>query len=80
MMPQLNRTWLFNLAEDPGETKNLAEENPQLVIKMVSLLKEHDVQMVPPIWGSVGAVSRNVDIHLPKEPDPLSDDYIYWSN
>ena len=36
---QQDRMELFNLAEDPGETKNVAAENPQVVTDLRSLLQ-----------------------------------------
>ncbi len=35
------KRWLFNLAEDPGETQNLADSNPAKVGELLSLLHDH---------------------------------------
>ena len=80
VVPQLAKTWLFNLAEDPGETTNLAELNPNVVDELMLLLEEHNKQMVPPKWDSVGAIPINVDKHLRQTQDLVTDTYIYWSN
>jgi len=80
VVPQLAKTWLFNLAEDPGETTNLAELNPNVVDELMLLLEEHNKQMVPPKWDSVGAIPINVDKHLRQTQDLVTDTYVYWSN
>ena len=80
VVPQLAKTWLFNLAEDPGETTNLAGTNPDVVDELMVLLEEHNAQMVPPKWDSAGAMPINVDKHLRQIRDPATDTYIYWSN
>ena len=80
VVPQLSKTWLFNLSEDPGETTNLADTNPDVVDELMMLLEEHNAQMVPPKWDSAGAMPINVDKHLRQVRDPATDTYIYWSN
>ena len=80
VVPQLSKTWLFNLSEDPGETTNLADANPDVVDELMMLLEEHNAQMVSPKWDSAGAMPINVDKHLRQVRDPATDTYIYWSN
>ena len=80
VVPQLSKTWLFNLSEDPGETTNLADANPDVVDELLMLLEEHNAQMVSPKWDSAGAMPINVDKHLRQVRDPATDTYIYWSN
>ncbi|NKB98248.1 MAG: sulfatase-like hydrolase/transferase [Pseudomonadales bacterium] len=80
VVPQIDKTWLFNLAEDPGEQFNLAEREPEIVEEIMGLLAQHNSEMVPPLWDSTGASPINVDKHLRQEMDPEKDAYIYWSN
>ncbi len=80
VVPQLEKTWLFNLATDPGERTNLANEEPEVVEEIMALLAQHNAEMVEPLWDSVGASAINVDKHLRQEMDPEADAYIYWSN
>ncbi len=80
VVPQLSKTWLFDLSEDPGETMNLADANPDVVDELMKLLEEHNAQMVAPKWDSAGAMPINVDKHLRQAQDPAVDTYIYWSN
>jgi len=42
---------LFDLAADVGETKNLAEQKPELVKELAAALKEGDAQLAKPLWG-----------------------------
>jgi uncharacterized sulfatase len=77
--PQMGNTFLFDLATDPGESTDVAEQNPEMVTEIMTLLAEHNSQMVPPIWDSVAARAINVDKHILEEGDP-SDTYVYWSN
>jgi arylsulfatase A-like enzyme len=78
--PLIGKTWLFNLAVDPGESTNLADQEPAVVEEMMALLAQHNAEMVPPLWDSVAAMPVNVDKHLRQEMDPENDTYIYWSN
>lgn len=79
VVPQINKTWLFNMDTDPGEQVDLSEQEPEKVAEMMSLLAQHNAEMVEPLWDSVGASSINVDKHLRQEMTP-EDTYIYWSN
>jgi len=38
-MPERNTNYLYNLADDPGETTNLADEYPEIVQEMMMLLE-----------------------------------------
>ena len=78
--PLMGKTWLFNLASDPGESTNVAQENPEVVAEMMALLAAHNAEMVPPLWDSVGASSINVDKHLRQESNLEEDTFIYWNN
>ena len=45
-------TFLFDLDNDIGETKNLAEQEPEVVRKLQEAIKEWQSQMKPPAWPS----------------------------
>lgn len=78
--PMVGKTWLFDLASDPSETTNVADQNPGQVRDMLALLEQHNAEMVPPLWDSVGASPINVDKHKRQEMDPDTDTYVYWGN
>lgn len=78
--PLMGNTFLFDLATDPGESTNVAAQNPEVVAEIKQLLVKHNSEMVPPNWESVAAMSINVDKHLREEPDAKTDTYIYWGN
>ena len=78
--PLQDKTWLFDLSQDPGETTNLADQHPEVVDEILALLAQHNAEMVPPMWDSVGASPINVDKHLRQAMDPAVDEYVYWSN
>jgi len=80
VVPQLDKTWLFNLATDPGEQNNVADQEAEVVAEIMALLAQHNAEMVEPLWDSDSAFPINVDKHLRQEMDPETDTYIYWSN
>jgi arylsulfatase A-like enzyme len=53
--------FLFDLDSDIGETKNLAEQKPEIAQKLEDVLKEWQRQMKPPAWPSKPN-RRKVDI------------------
>jgi arylsulfatase A-like enzyme len=50
-----DRNWLYDLAEDIGEQKNLAMERPEIVERLKSLFDRWSGEMVEPLWPPVGA-------------------------
>ena len=73
------KRFLFHLSTDPTEQRNLAEQRPDKVEELETLLAVHNAEQVEPIWPSVISGPMVIDKHggQPFEPD---DDYIYWSN
>jgi uncharacterized sulfatase len=73
------KRFLFHLSTDPTEQRNLAEQRPDKVAELETLLAVHNAEQVEPIWPSVISGPMVIDKHggQPYEPD---DDYIYWSN
>jgi arylsulfatase A-like enzyme len=74
-----HRLWLYNLAADPTEQRNLAAANPAKVAQLTALLQRQDSQMVKPIWPSVLRGEIAVD-HPLGVPDKPGDDYVIWDN
>ena len=74
-----DKRWLYHLAEDPTERRNLAAERPDMLARLEALLAEHNAGQAEPRWPSVIDSPQLIDKHhlLPYEP---GDDYIYWPN
>ncbi|MFL2518854.1 MAG: sulfatase-like hydrolase/transferase [Candidatus Azotimanducaceae bacterium] len=70
-------TWLFNLNEDPTETRNLAAERPEKLAELKKLLAEHRAAQAPPLWPSLIDSPQLIDKHggMTFESD---DEYVYW--
>jgi arylsulfatase A-like enzyme len=73
------RTWLYHLAEDPTERRNLATENPAKLAQMSALLARQDAQMVKPLWPTVlrGPIAIDHPSNVADKPD---DEWITWDN
>jgi arylsulfatase A-like enzyme len=50
--PAANRDWeLYDLAHDPGETRDLAAERPAQLEKLLASFEKLDAEMAEPAWG-----------------------------
>lgn len=73
------RTWLFNLAEDPTEQVNLAETRPEERKRLEALMEAHWADAVPPLYPHQSEVPICIDNTIVDRPcDP--DNYIIWPN
>lgn len=73
------RSWLFNLAEDPTEQRDLSTQHPDKTAALSAALAQHNAQQQPPLWPSQLAIPVNIDNDL-SVPDQPDDTFIYWSN
>ena len=73
------KTWLFHLAEDPTEQRNLADAEPDRVASLLELLDEHNAAQAEPLWPSAITSPINIDKTL-LDPDAPDDEFIYWFN
>ena len=73
------RTWLFDLASDPTEQRDLSEERPEKVAELLAAMAAHDSEQAPPAWPSRALMPTNIDKDRSR-PDEAGDEYIYWSN
>lgn len=73
------KVWLYNLADDPLEQHNIADQHPQRVAEFVRQLNKHNAQQQPSLWPSLVSLPVLIDktSALPAQPD---DEYIYWPN
>jgi arylsulfatase A-like enzyme len=74
------KTWLFNLGEDPAEQKNLADENPAKLAEMMDALKAIDATQAKPLWPALVEAPMMIDRPLGGAPRGPEDEYIYWAN
>ena len=81
MQEQNDKTWLFNLNQDPTEQVNLSrsEEHGNKLETLRAILYELDNQMAEPLWPRLIESPIAVDYTIDKLPDT---DYesIIWSN
>ncbi|MBX3492617.1 MAG: sulfatase-like hydrolase/transferase [Parvibaculum sp.] len=72
------RTWLFNLNDDPTEQVNLAELYPERVAAMIEMLDAHDATQREPLFPAVGEMPVTIDKTLEEEATE-DDEFIYWA-
>ncbi|MBX3495435.1 MAG: sulfatase-like hydrolase/transferase [Parvibaculum sp.] len=72
------RTWLFNLNDDPTEQVNLAELHPERVAAMIEMLDAHDATQREPLFPAVGEMPVTIDKTLEEEATE-DDEFIYWA-
>lgn len=56
---------LYDLSQDPGESKNLAAQQPEVVAGLLVKMKDWEKQLKEPLWGA-GAPGR--EAKTPKKP------------
>lgn len=74
-----NKVWLFDLANDPTERRDLAKTRPDKVRELTAILAQLDSQMAKPAWPSLLSGAIYIDHPSDKPPKP-SDEYVYWDN
>ena len=73
------KRWLFNLATDPTEQRDLAAQMPDKVAELQSLLDDHNAAQAEPLWPSVLDSAQLIDKTEAEDYAP-GDEYIYWPN
>jgi uncharacterized sulfatase len=74
-----DQRWLFDLAADPTEQRNLAAERPEVVTALEDLLTRHNASQAAPLWPSVIESPVLID-KTGAEPYTEGDEYSYWPN
>lgn len=74
-----NKTWLFNLADDPTEQNNLAQTQPEKTAELEALLDAHHADSVGPLYAHKIASPIAVD-KTPLDGFEEGDEYIIWEN
>lgn len=73
------KTWLFDLASDPTEQRDLSGERPEKLAELSALLAAHEKEMAEPLWPALIEGSIAVD-HPLDVPMQDGDEYVYWAN
>jgi arylsulfatase A-like enzyme len=73
------RTWLFNLADDPTETRDLSRENPGKVAELTALLAAHHANAREPLYPFTVEGAISID-HSLAHRAPEGAEYVYWPN
>ena len=76
---RLEKSWLFDLANDPTEQRNLAEERPDKLAELQALLDAHHTDRTPPLYASVTDSPVMIDKTLAEQFEP-GDEYVYSPN
>jgi arylsulfatase A-like enzyme len=74
-----NKVWLYNLAADPTERRELSKAEPARTKAMLALIAAQDAQSVKPMWPSLLQGPVFVD-HPSGVPQKAGDEYIMWDN
>ena len=74
-----DKSWLFNLKDDPTEKTNLAETNPEKLAELKARLATVDGEQAKPLWPSLLEGSIPIDRPL-DTPAAKDEEYVYWAN
>lgn len=74
-----NKAWLYNLAADPTEQKNLVASEPAKRAELERLLAAHQKGRRAPLYGSTFDTPVSIDKTL-AQPFAKGDEFIYWPN
>ncbi|OQW45039.1 MAG: sulfatase [Proteobacteria bacterium SG_bin6] len=74
-----NKAWLYDLAHDPTERRNLASAHPARVAALRELIAAHDREAKKPLWPALVEAPVRIDVPL-NAPWKPGQEYVYWSN
>lgn len=73
------RLWLFDLAADPTERRDLSARRPDQVRRLRAELAAHDREMPRSLWPAL--LEEPIRIDVPADaPWQRGQDYVYWPN
>jgi len=73
------KTWLFNLAEDPTEQINLADSHPEKRAELEALITAHWADARPPLYPHTTESPIRID-KTNADPFAPGDEYVIWPN
>ena len=71
--------WLYNLAEDPTEQRNLAASQPRRVAELRALIEAQNRGLPRPMWPGLVEAPIRIDVPL-NRPWEAGQEWIYWTN
>ncbi|CAN5200625.1 sulfatase-like hydrolase/transferase [soil metagenome] len=74
-----HKVWLYDLAADPTERRELSAAQPERTRAMLAMLKAQDAQNVKPLWPSLLQGPVFVD-HPSGRPQKPGEEYVLWDN
>jgi arylsulfatase A-like enzyme len=76
-----DKKWLYNLKEDPGEMRNLADEDiyAEKLQELVGLMERENATHVKPLWPALSETPVLVD-KMFYDHYRRGDEYLYWCN
>jgi len=74
-----DKAWLYDLATDPTERRDLSKAEPQTVARLRALLRAQDAESVKPMWPSLLQGPVYVD-HPGGVKHKAGEEYILWDN
>jgi len=74
-----DKVWLYNLKTDPTEQKNVADQYPDQVQKMLKMLDVHNAAQMKPAWPSMMEGPIRID-KTSADPWEKDDEYVYVPN
>lgn len=74
-----DKAWLYDLASDPTEQRNLARGDPQRVAELRRLIDAHNSGMAKPLWPGLIEAPVRIDVPL-NTPWSRAQEYVYWTN
>ncbi|MEL6860318.1 MAG: sulfatase-like hydrolase/transferase [Pseudomonadota bacterium] len=74
-----DKTWLFDLANDPTEQTNLADENPSKLAELQALIDAHYAEAVEPLYAHKLQSPIMIDKTGSETPTD-GDEFVIWAN
>lgn len=76
-LPEMAR--LYHLRDDPTEQADVADQYPDKITELKSILAAHNAEQVEPLWPNVVQIPVSID-KTSEDPQSPDDEYIYWPN
>jgi len=73
------KAWLYNLANDPTEQLNLAEDRPEKLAELQSILDAHHANAVSTLYESATDSPIMIDKTLAERFEE-GDEFVWWPN